>query len=37
VVTGSSAGHAQVDITLRSTTGVTLPPVVENVTVERSG
>ena len=36
VVTGTSAGHAQIDISLRSTTGVVLPSVVLNVTVERS-
>jgi hypothetical protein len=36
VVTGTSAGHAQIDISLRSTTGVALPSVVVNVTVQRS-
>ncbi len=33
VVTGTSPGHAQIDIALSSTTGVSLPPVVVNVTV----
>ena len=36
VVTGTSPGHAQIDIALRSTTGVALPPVVVNVTVKQA-
>ena len=36
VITGRTPGHAQVDIALRSTTGVALPPVVVNVTVKGS-
>ena len=33
VISGTSTGHAQIDISLRSTTGVALPDVVVNVTV----
>jgi hypothetical protein len=36
-LTAMSPGHAQIDIALRSTTGVALPPVVVNVTVKGSG
>jgi predicted alpha-1,2-mannosidase len=37
VVTGTSPGHARVDITLRSSTGIALPSVVVDVTVKASG
>jgi hypothetical protein len=36
-LTARSPGHAQVDIALRSITGVALPPVVVDVTVKGSG
>ena len=36
-LTASSPGHAQIDIALRSTTGVALPPVVVDMTVKGSG
>jgi hypothetical protein len=37
LLTGRSPGLAKIDITMRSTTGVALPPVVVNVTVKSAG